>query len=518
VEINKTTGSVGLKIKLKKLQYMSRVFYYMLLCILLLTGVNTGCVQEEKPIGPTPSPASKETITLYFRDASRRPATRALDDSLESVVKTIDVLAFKLAYSQLEFAYHVPVNESDMRSSANDYTKKEFAITVEKDNELYRYVLLANARKEVAAYMASGAHKGELKSIFLSEIISENTDLWNTNTNSPNYRCIPMCGESDGEKTVEQLNGKEIALYRSLVRVDVKVDAGVPFELEEIYVYNRPSRGRIAPDPNLWSSEQKRFIAPSLPNILEFKNPAGNAPVDASYPVVGNASTGYSSVHEIYLYETKEQDTQHFINATFLVLGGIYNGQKNYYRVDFAEVPDTPSNPSLPGDWWEQGPPSSGTGDGGMVGAGDIYYPLIRNHHYEMSITGVQGSGASSAAEASKSITSRLSAELLTWDNQNENVIIDNDTYTLTVKPSELTITREQSGTVTFATDYPNPTWRLSEPSVDWLQCTLEGNKIKVEYKKSAVLPPQGTEGYFRLRLMNGNTLKVSQQIKVVFN
>jgi hypothetical protein len=481
----------------------------MLFCILLFLGVNTGCVQEEELVKPEPPP--KETITLYFRDASR-PATRALNDSLESIVKTVDLLAFKRSYTQLEFDYYIPVKESDIRSVSGDYTKKEFTVTVENNNNYYRYVLVANARNEVAAYIASGSHARELKDNFLANIISENTGLWNTNIADAQYRYIPMCGESNGEKTVAQMDGTEIKLYRSLARVDVKVDAGVPFTLQEIYVYNRPSRGRIAPDPAIWDAIQNRFIAPSLPDNLGIQDPGGQT-ATAHYTVSNN-----SFAHEIYLYETKEQNTQHFVDATCLVLGGTYNGDMNYYRVDFSEIQNFPSDPTLPSDWWDKAPPASGEGEGGMVGAGDVYHPLIRNHHYELSITGVKGKGYTTPKEASKSINTQLTSELLTWDNQNQNVIIDNSAYTLTVTPTIVAISQNQPGTISFSTNYPSPNWKLSEPSVDWLDCSIQGNQIIVKYNASAALPPKGSEGYFRLRLMNGTALKVSQQIKVVFN
>jgi hypothetical protein len=479
--------------------------------MLLILGLNIGCVQEEIPV-PPPSP-EKEVITFYIRDASR-PATRALSDSLESVIETIDLLIFKYTNSQPLFTERISVNKSDIRPVADDYTKKEFTFTVDRNDDYYQVVLLANVRKEVDAYMNGNSRIGESKTTFSTGIVSESQSLWNTTPSSQDFCYIPMWGESAGAKTITQLNGNEIKLYRSLVRVDVKVDAGVPFTLNTIYVYNRPLRGQIIPNPDTWNEVQNRFTSPSLPVNWAVENPAGSAPSGRYYTVTGN-----SSVHEIYLYEAPEYTTQDFIKATSLVLAGQYASKTNFYRVDFAKIADQPSNPNLPPDWWEH-PPTSGEGEGGMVGAGDIYHPLIRNHHYEIAITGVKGSGYTSAAEASKSISTQLSFELLTWDNQNQNVIIDNGSYTLEVTPSVVTISQTQPGEITFSTSYPNPSWILSEPSVDWFECSLQGNnKIKVAYKASAALPPKGTEGYFRLQLIgSGNTLKVSQQIKVVFN
>ncbi|MDR1344745.1 MAG: hypothetical protein LBJ39_05260 [Tannerellaceae bacterium] len=492
---------------------MSRISNYILCVLLLFFGLSTGCVQEEKPVPAPPKPSEQEKITLYFRDASRA-ATRALNDSLESVVKNIDVLIFKSEYNQLKLTKRIEVSEGDIRSVADDYTKKEFTITVERNYDYYQYVILANARNEVVKYINSNPIASQLKDDVMQNIISENTSLWNTDPGASGFRFIPMCGESDGVRTIAQLDKTEIKLFRSLVRVDVKIDEGVPFDLEKAYVYNRPSRGRVAPDPAAWNDSQKRFVAPSLPadmGIVDTENNNANF-----YTVKGNRS-----VHEIYLYETDGQATKDFVKATCLVLGGKYNNKTNYYRVDFAELSEQSSGSSNPpsGNWWEQGPPASDSGNGGMVGTGDIYHPLIRNHHYEISITGVRGDGSDSPDKAVRTINTQLSAEFLTWDNKNQDIIIDNTPYTLEVKPSEVTISQSTSGEITFNTNYPNAKWKLGEPTADWIECKIAGSKITVSYKTSVAVPPSGSEGYFRLNLIDGTTdkHKISQQIKVVY-
>jgi hypothetical protein len=482
---------------------------YASVCIAVFLGLNTGCVQEEIPVPPPPVAADNETITLYFRDMSK-PATRALTDSLETAVKTIDVLAFKLEYAQLQFAYHVPVKESDIHV-ASDYAKKEFSIKVPKDNERYRYVLLANAQAEVTAYLNSGNHQSELKDVFLPNIIMESKDPWNTN--EVNFRHIPMWGESQGEKTLADLDKNEINLYRSLARVDVKVQT-TGFELKEIYVYNRPSRGRVAPDPSLWNDTQKRFTSPSLPDNL------GIVDVVAMNNNKYTVPSGIRDfVREIYLFETKELGSQDFIDATCLVLGGMYNNAMNYYRVNFADIQDTGSTGTTPPVDWDAGPPQSGTGEGGMVGTGENYHPLIRNHHYELKITGVGGKGFATPDSAVRSINSQLVTEFLTWDDNKQNIVIDNTTYTLKITPSEVTIAQGTPGEITLETTYPQATWSLTEPSGDWFECNLnaQNNKITVSCKASATPPPSGSVGYFKVRLMNGNKQKVSQQIRVVY-
>jgi hypothetical protein len=478
--------------------------------MLILLGLNMGCVQEEVPV-PVQSP-EKEMITLYFRDVSRT-TTRALTESQEGVVEKVDVLVFRYSNGEALFAERISIDKQDIRDVAGDDSKKEFTVTLSKDNNYYQLVILANARTEVNDYYVLNNNNlaGKLKEDILPEIISKSDGLWNTVDGSAAFRYIPMWGETNGSKKLTQLDKTDIKLFRSLVRVDVKVNAGVPFELKEIHVYNRPTRGRIAPDPTFWNDTQKRFIEPSLPSDLKIVDQAGGA-TQSHYTVTGQ------SVREIYLYETKEQGTQDFMKATFLVLGGIYHGKMNYYRVNFADMPNLPSDPSLDPDWWQGGPPTSGTGEGGMVGAGDIYHPLIRNHHYEISVTNVSGEGHTSPAEASKSITTRLSSVLLTWDNQNQNVIIDNNSYTFEVAPPVAYLKNAATAEITFKTSFPNPTWELGELTDTWFECSLKESEGKIIVtRKSIPSGGDGSVGYFTLKLKDGSKLKVSQQIKVAY-
>jgi hypothetical protein len=154
-----------------------------------------------------------------------------------------------------------------------------------------------------------------------------------------------------------------------------------------------------------------------------------------------------------------------------------------------------------------------------MVGAGDIYYPLLRNHRYELTITGVRNEGFLMADSAVRSINSQLIAEFITWNESNQNVIIDQTQYTLKVLPStDVVLSRQSPLTLTLETNYPNASWMLGEPTVEWFECGLTGNKVTVAYKAASTPPASGSVGFFKVKLMDGSKQKVSQQIKVVYN
>jgi hypothetical protein len=151
-----------------------------------------------------------------------------------------------------------------------------------------------------------------------------------------------------------------------------------------------------------------------------------------------------------------------------------------------------------------------------MVGSGDSYHPILRNHHYELNITGVKGEGFDTPNAAASSINSQLISDFITWDNANQNVIIDGQ-YTFSVTPAEL-ILRSRDGVILLSTTYPGAGWSLDEPDVDWFECQIQsgGNMILVNIPSD--LPPVGSVGYFKVKLMDGNVRKVTQQIKVEYN
>ncbi|MDR1646174.1 MAG: hypothetical protein LBS05_10225 [Tannerellaceae bacterium] len=491
---------------------MSRIFHYILFCVCILLGA--GCVQEEVPVPvPPPSPET-ETITLYIKDASRA-ATRALSESDESVVEDLDVLVFKYKNGEARLYQHISVDRSLITSVSDD--KKEFQITLPRDNDYYQFEIFANAKSEVAAYIqANGDPTGKLKSDILPEIVSVSSGVWNSGAD---YRKLHMWGKTEGSKTLTQLNtGATIKLFRSLVRVDVEVNVGVPFELKEIYVYNRPTRGRIAPDLTFWNGAQgqERFTAPSLPANL------GLVPLDETVSRSKYTVTGGKSVREIYLYETEEKGTQNFMDATFLVLGGRYNGSSTttYYRVNFADMLKLPEAPDYDNpNWWDTPPgQDTSTGESGMVGAGDSYHPLIRNHHYQMTITAANGAGFATPQKASESLSSQLSSIFIAWNNTDQQVVIDNTSYTFKVSPSVAEVNYPHgSQYIDFETTFPNPVWVLEgDPTVTWFHVSFHNGDIFVV--PDANYPPVGTVGYFHLLLKDqGGNVKLTKQIKVVY-
>jgi hypothetical protein len=480
--------------------------------VLLASCASNEVVEPDVPHNPDIE--DKGTVTLYFRH-SDAPPTRALNEVLESTIDNIDVLVFEASGSTQHYAYRRMVDKSDIQDDPVDYAKKHFTIEVPKDQKLYKYVILANARNETNSYFNQGAnHVGEEKEFLLSHIVSSTTGFWDTNPAS--FKRLPMSGETDGVQTVTSLNNQTIYLYRSLAVIDVKVEANVPFDLRSVFMYNRPTNGRVAPKSAYFNAAQKRFASPSLPAVLNVVDKI----MDGATPqpiVTLNASTN-EVADDIFMYETDKQASEHFLYATCLVLGGYANGQPamSYYRVDFADYRDLPISTTPPS--WGQGPPASSSGTGGMVGSGDTYYPLLRNHRYDLKVTGVSGQGSADPLTASQTQHSQLITEFTTWNNQNKNIYIDNNPYVLDINKGSVNLKTTNPDYITMNTTFPG-SWAVGNKSDDWFDCVVTGSTQSTSVMVSLQrVPATPSVGFFKIKLMKGTREIVSQLIKVEYN
>lgn len=488
--------------------------YFRFYTPLIILTLMASCATQEV-IDDEPKPDGYQgTVTLYFRH-SDNPQTRALTDSLESVIDYIDVLAFEASGNTQHFAYRRKVDHQTIQQDQNDYSKKFFTIEVPKDKKLYKYVIMANARNETDRYFNQSIdHSGEEKEYFLSRVISSSNGFWNTDPQT--FTRLPMSGETDGVQTVELLNNQTIYLYRSLAVIDVKIDANVPFDMREIYIYNRPTNGRVAPISDYFNAAQKRFVSPSLPaslNIVD-KIKDGATP----QPIVTLNASQNEVIDDIFMYETDKQGSENFLYATCLVIGGYANSQPSmsYYRVDFADYRDPSTIPSTP-PTWDQGPPTTDTGSGGMVGSGDTYYPLLRNHRYDLKVTGVNGQGSNTPLIASQTQHSQLITEFTTWNNQNKNIYIDNNPYELKIDKGSVNLKTTNPDAINLSTTYPG-TWAVGNKSDEWFDCILSGNQQQATVTVILQsLPPQPAIGFFKIKLMKGSREVVSQLIKVEY-
>lgn len=372
----------------------------------------------------------KITLQMPQSSAPSDPNTYAISEVDENDVSKVNVLVFKADASKPSgWAYEYSATGSSITSigGTND-SKKQFTVTLLKDNNEQRIVVLANASTEVSAQAPIA--KGADKDLLLAKLISKTAAEWNADLNgSGNFTSFPMWGEttatiSDG---VTEITG--VTLLRAVARVEVVLDSDVitanNFKLDEIYIYNSKKEGHIVPDPdNLESSSKvKKATIPTgsinNANALEYTVPT---------------AMKHGFLRSIYLYEAKAVEQDKSLEATCIVVGGTYGSdlKTSYYRLDFLK-PDKKT-----------------------------YRDILRNHKYTANIKSVSGSGYPTPEEAFKSHALNIEAEVKEWDDGDIGDIYDKDGYYIKVSPkSEFEFDKiPETQTVTIQTDYPGG-WQL---------------------------------------------------------
>lgn len=214
---------------------------------------------------------------------------------------------------------------------------------------------------------------------------------------------IPMFGFAGNSpdtplEITENMPPLSANLLRAVARVDVGVGTyseetgewtkgSVNFDLENIYVFKPQNRYTLMP-----TLDNLKYATNGTPSVTG-PSQTGNQSATSTLYTVTNA---LSSKAEIYLPEVALEggnvyDENHE-NRMALVIGGTYNGKKNYYRIDFTEQ---------------------------QVNApGVLLKDVLRNHIYRFSITNVSQVGYTTAEAAYSGRPVRLdfTADMVDWE------------------------------------------------------------------------------------------------------
>ena len=234
------------------------------------------------------------------------------------------------------------------------------------------YTFLAVANVDITGYT-----KGDSKATVESKIeeVADETKIakWDV-ANRP----IPMWGEVS--KTIESTTTKVgIPVRRMLARVNVKIETGVTFVLEEVKFYNYNTKGLVKPFSDL--------TLPNLPSNPDPEKQTGHA---LTYS--GSEVTATECKQQIYVFEHMQgipYGTAGWVDNTCILIGGRYNGgAKTYYRLDFMKK-------GIPNEW----------------------LPILRNHSYNFKVTKILGDGFTDEADALKSAPINIENEVIVWDD-----------------------------------------------------------------------------------------------------
>lgn len=409
----------------------------MQLLSFLLLILHTGCIAEDEPAGEKGDITGNEfpvKVTLQMPSAST-PGTRAISEIDENRVENINVLAFKADESKpsgWKLAYRAQgTSIADQPGDNPGKARKRFVVNLIKDETGQQLlVMLANVHSQLERMgnIRMGMDKDEL----LGSLVFENATGWSTPAQEAGddpFIPFPMWGEvsvriNDATTHIDGVN-----LLRGIARVDVLLaDAVSDFVLDEVYVYNSKSKGRIVPDTACLDGGTSKVKSATVPTGV----------INNHTPLKYVVPAGMERLFErsIYLFEAKGVAIGNASQATCLVVGGTYraDGKTTYYRVNPFEK------------------------------------DLLRNHRYRIYIMDVSGSGYNTPQEAFEANTFNMESETKEWDDSDITDIAFDSQYILGVGPGVLSLPHKAfiaagaENRLSVYTDYPRG-WSVAKIS-----------------------------------------------------
>ncbi len=300
-----------------------------MLVMIALVGGSAGCLRTEPVIPDEPqtpenpggddTPVEAGDARIIFRldtpHAFTEHATRALTVADEDAVSELHVLIFDESNTLI-----------DLKKTESD------AITLPRDNARVEFMLLANAGRVIDATIGMDVRAMSPLQRSYAQIVEAIEDEV-TEQMYHNAGGLPMWGRTGMVQITQEVQEVEVKLLRSVARVDVRVDDGVPFELTEIYVMRPNSSYRLIPHDGC--IDEDRVTRPSVP-------------VSASAFSLDESSARFrfeveNGSKRIYIPETllsngTSGDAGH-MERMAVVVGGRTSegGEVSYYRLDFLK-------------------------------------------------------------------------------------------------------------------------------------------------------------------------------------
>ncbi len=407
---------------MKKYTY---IIFFLLCCLVSMQS----CVRDGS--GTVPSPAAYGYVTIVVEiPEPQAPPARSMAGAKESCVNEADILVFDVDDSDPAnvvetFREHANGNVVNNSGVGQVYKVELKAKLSAAGNS--RVVVVANAAAQVASAL-SGLPAGTPKKTVL-ERLKYTSGPWIANGAGGAFQPIPMYGETGKVNIVFGARFGGIQLKRMAARIDV-INQAAAFTMEKIYLCNYNTVGYIAPE---WRANDGQIVAvPLVPNM-----PAdpGRQPGAAVFIPSGQSFTGEIYTQEAVAADDAGESSRR--NAACLVIEGLYNGKKSFYRVDF-------------------------TYDGTTDGPAGRYMPLLRNYKYEVRIVSAAGPGYGTFEEALESYTipSNLRTRTISYDMGIIKDICFNGQYMLGVSqtdytvPSSAAITPVAANILSVFTDY----------------------------------------------------------------
>lgn len=480
--------------------------------LFLLVSLFTSCSNDynvDSPIGEGDE-TEKNIIMSFQMPGASAPSdmtTRAINKTDENDIQTIDVLAFKQEGEGWVYAYKT-IGENITNVGSTEKLK-QFSVKTNIESYPQQFVLIANAHDAIEKI--SDSNLGDKKEVLLQSLTFENTGIWNVSSSS-DFKPFPMWGESDPQVITKNTNSlnKQVPVLKALLRVDIALAESVEnFELREVYIYNTKTKGYIVPKVGNMHESEFKVINAQVPDGThnDYDEAKPNDKVlkyDITNPKLFEKS--------IYLMEAigPKEAADDWKKATCLVIGGLYNGTMNWYRVDLFKKEENISGEQV-----------------------KVYADFLRNHLYRFSIMNVKAPGSPDPETAFKNRTASMEVVIKEWDEGDVgDIIFDGEHYVSFFPNREILFGKEaNSNTLDIKTDLPDgfkitkitteaDGWLTIDKSLDTpLGAPVGGKEAKVEIKVSVTENDSGKERIGFIFVEAGRmhvTVKVTQTLETL--
>lgn len=399
--------------KLQPLQ--SLISLAILLCGVLCIG---GC-KKDKSVDKPQSPY----MTISLQMPGNEPGTYALTAKDENVVTELDVLVFRVDPQNMAneyFLYRVaPTNITSQTDGDANGTTKKYRVKLRQSigTEQHRIVVIANQRAAINGQVSDADIAVTLKQDLLKRFTFSTADKWLATTTDPNYKPLPMWGESKKTHIITAStlpsNIGTIGMVRALARFDIGlaynatfVPAGLAnFKMAEVIVVNSPNKASGVPAPANFTKDPTSGIARATSPTI----PEGTTIIPYTSPQTHTLTTG-AKAFEMGLYLPEITALNYGAAPTVaqmqvqfcLVIAGYYSTaaqlvanqpnttQKTYYRLDI----------------YNRAQPKP---QGNLLN-------ILRNHLYKINITDIKGTGPLTLKEALTTTALDFSYKMISWE------------------------------------------------------------------------------------------------------
>ncbi|MCD8072093.1 MAG: FimB/Mfa2 family fimbrial subunit, partial [Alistipes sp.] len=450
----------------KLLRFMGK---FSIPAILIAVGLTlillSSCIREDLDI---PAPPSGAEVTLSVQvPGGTKPAdeaepvkgegtdasTRAMPAD-EARIDEVYVLLFHPG-GTLEGAYpgSAPQNHPTIPG------RRTFTVKLPEGN--FDVMVVANSQVPITS---AGLAPGMTRAQVSAALTRQQTGKWNVAGSD----LFPFWGEM--KNVVLQKNGTlgVIPLNRAVAKIDIVSSDAVKadFTLQTVTVYHWQEYMALIPDEGTMQGDEV-VKATRTGSTLNLYPASGKM----TYSGTDIASGGITS--KIYLNETPNPGSVDFPVMPCIVVGGQLSGQTGtrYYRIDLSTV----------------------EADGTRK-----YRDVLRNHHYNITLTDVLTNGSDTEEDAYLSTTVEIETNIRVWEEGDlKNVIIDGE-YWLRVDPAEFELAREAHEAT--------PGTRAEDFSLDDYFFEIESNTEWTINQSGIVYSPADQTGWFRLNNRGVNT------------